>query len=1005
MAETDITLNVGLDVKDAEKTAEQLQKEIKDIFESRDDQPSASLTSLEMQMKQTVKKAQDLQEKLHELGNQRIPTQQYQELTRELEKATAYYDKLGEKSESMRSFDTAWQNSAKNVQKAQEKVNQLKADLEALHAQTLGTPDDLKGMGLVEWMHQKADLEMQESQYAKSLREAENELEKVSLAHQKLERQKRVWDTLQAETLEAAENVGVLEDKLASLEQSGQAFTIDTESYVKTQQELDKINDKLKQQIVHHKEITGKTKETRKETDKLKKSTDSVRKGFGNMAKFAKKALIAIGALTLGARGLMTMFSKLRSAILEGFQNLMNSDIGGIKKKIEDLKNASTTMKNALIGAFEPIVTMVIPYIQRLVQWLTVAIDKMAQFIAALSGQKTYVKAIKQVGDAAEKAGNQAKQALGPLDNLNVLTSPSSSGANNNMFEEAAISDEVFKKLDEMKKKFEELKKLADEIIIEPFKEGFNDAIGDWKGKIQDIAKDAMGVQNSLIEIFSNPDLQKANNDFIKQTSNTLGKIVGASSRIGLNLAQNIVGGLNKFLAENKGRIALDATELFTINTETMGQLGDFSEAIGQVSDAIGSDSGKGLTASVINLGYTIITEFDRISSKITRDAVEFITQPIIDNVGEIQSAVENLNLVVTPAIDGVAEAIQKDSESTNLAYDKYISPTIKKLQEHVSWFTEHVLKFWNDEVSPWLQDMAIEISSLWNNEIQPVLDEIKLTVGSVFQVVWDTVLEPVFNALKPAVIFIATVLWPLIKQVLTSLWDQVRIVFNFIDITLGGTLRTVRFVFDIIHDIITLDFEGLIEDTMSFIDDQRKRGQRFIQFFIDFFNDKIEKMQERNEKLKESFFGVIDAIKGKFEEWKTAMLGVIDTINNLVNAWKNGGITGLLSEVGNASSKIAGKTSNSKASFPGYANGQVIPPTMSKHLAILGDNNTETEVVSPLSTIRQAVAEAMEAMGGSGYGGTQEIVLQLDGREFMRAMVKQNNEYKKQHNGASALA
>ena len=47
-------------------------------------------------------------------------------------------------------------------------------------------------------------------------------------------------------------------------------------------------------------------------------------------------------------------------------------------------------------------------------------------------------------------------------------------------------------------------------------------------------------------------------------------------------------------------------------------------------------------------------------------------------------------------------------------------------------------------------------------------------------------------------------------------------------------------------------------------------------------------------------------------------------------------------------------------ADIPGYATGQVIPTSMKKHLAWLGDNNHETEVVSPLSTIKQAQKESL---------------------------------------------
>ena len=78
---------------------------------------------------------------------------------------------------------------------------------------------------------------------------------------------------------------------------------------------------------------------------------------------------------------------------------------------------------------------------------------------------------------------------------------------------------------------------------------------------------------------------------------------------------------------------------------------------------------------------------------------------------------------------------------------------------------------------------------------------------------------------------------------------------------------------------------------------------------------------------------------------------------------------------------------------FPAYATGQVIPHTMQKHLAWLGDNPRETEVVSPLSTIEQAVINAMGKIGyfGGNMGGTPvNLTLQvaLDGQVIGQKMV-----------------
>lgn len=73
---------------------------------------------------------------------------------------------------------------------------------------------------------------------------------------------------------------------------------------------------------------------------------------------------------------------------------------------------------------------------------------------------------------------------------------------------------------------------------------------------------------------------------------------------------------------------------------------------------------------------------------------------------------------------------------------------------------------------------------------------------------------------------------------------------------------------------------------------------------------------------------------------------------------------------------------------IPYLAQGTVVPPNK-EFLAMLGDNKREPEVVSPLSTIEQAVKNAMSQMGG----GQKEIVIKvpiyLDGKQITEVVVK----------------
>lgn len=57
----------------------------------------------------------------------------------------------------------------------------------------------------------------------------------------------------------------------------------------------------------------------------------------------------------------------------------------------------------------------------------------------------------------------------------------------------------------------------------------------------------------------------------------------------------------------------------------------------------------------------------------------------------------------------------------------------------------------------------------------------------------------------------------------------------------------------------------------------------------------------------------------------------------------------------------------------------------------MLGDNKSETEVVSPLSTMKQAFMEALQESGGYG-GGTYQFQLFVNGRQMAVEMVKEIN-------------
>ncbi len=119
------------------------------------------------------------------------------------------------------------------------------------------------------------------------------------------------------------------------------------------------------------------------------------------------------------------------------------------------------------------------------------------------------------------------------------------------------------------------------------------------------------------------------------------------------------------------------------------------------------------------------------------------------------------------------------------------------------------------------------------------------------------------------------------------------------------------------------------------------------------------------------------------------ALLGLGAGILAIGNANEKANASTTLSQIPSDSvvaNAVPGKTINGY-SIPGYARGTVVPPNR-PHLAWFGDNTQEPEVVSPVSTMKQAFMEAMTEMGETGQT-TKEEHYYLGETELMSIVYK----------------
>lgn len=115
-------------------------------------------------------------------------------------------------------------------------------------------------------------------------------------------------------------------------------------------------------------------------------------------------------------------------------------------------------------------------------------------------------------------------------------------------------------------------------------------------------------------------------------------------------------------------------------------------------------------------------------------------------------------------------------------------------------------------------------------------------------------------------------------------------------------------------------------------------------------------------------------AIWGASEINSSALSSKLTTELDKVNASAKTGVNKINTTLSGINSPTGGNLNAGTFTLPknGYARGTVVPPNR-PHLAWFGDNKQEPEIVSPVSTMKQAFTEAMIEMGGTGQTVKEE--------------------------------
>lgn len=169
----------------------------------------------------------------------------------------------------------------------------------------------------------------------------------------------------------------------------------------------------------------------RRFTGATKSASGGLGDGLKNILKYA-----------FGIRSLFALVNKLRSALVDGFKNLAQYS-GETNNSISMLMSSLTQLKNAFAAAFAPILNVIAPILNTLIQKIISVVNTFGQLTSALTGKTTYIKAKKVQQDYAKslnsnansaknakKANEELKRTILSFDQINKMDDNSSSDSN-----------------------------------------------------------------------------------------------------------------------------------------------------------------------------------------------------------------------------------------------------------------------------------------------------------------------------------------------------------------------------------------------------------------------------------------------------------------------------------------------------------------------------------------------------------------------------------------------
>ena len=371
------------------------------------------------------------------------------------------------------------------------------------------------------------------------------------------------------------------------------------------------------------------------------------------------------------------------------------------------------------------------------------------------------------VGKAAKKAAKEMRSLMG-FDSINKLTEQTDSsgggssgggGASGGGSLGSAVDFGNLAKgdteVDKMDKRLQALIKRCKELAA-LFKKGFQIGFGDSEKKIKSIQESIKGIGKSLQDIFTDTKVVQAANSLANSVALNLGKITGSVASIGLSIADNLFGGVQRFLQQNGAGLKQKIIAIFNISSDLADLSGDLSTAVASIFDIFTTPAAKQITADLIGLFTDGFLGVKIAGLAFVRDVATVIVTPITSNVDKIRQAFENILSPIQTILSTLYTSLKTTFSQIGTVYNTHVKPMVDSFASGISSLVGTVLDGFNTYIAPVLQKLAKEFDSMWRNHVQPAINSIIELVGSVADCVksaWENVFQPLAQWIISAII------------------------------------------------------------------------------------------------------------------------------------------------------------------------------------------------------------------------------------------------------------